>query len=148
MFFIQWSGFHLNPWSAQRFQLSYLNTMTATLALTYTSSFEAWWVRRDSNLYWQNTSLQIVECLDYLPPGKKKKYTMTGFRIHCNTFNTILKKQRSKDTKLMEARRLQTQRTNITCWYGGLLQWFKAARANYISITEKILRAKAKEVNS
>ena len=93
--------------------------------------------------------LEIIDKVDSLPPGKKKKDIAAECDIPPSTLSTILKNRDSllakyalgsnKKKRYREPTRLEVD--------AALFQWFTAARLQSIPISGEILKAKAEELS-
>ena len=93
--------------------------------------------------------LEILDTLENLPPGKKKKDVATDFNIPASTLSTILKNKdsirashalgSSKKKRMRDPTRLDVD--------SALFQWFTEARAQGVPISGEILRSVAEQLS-
>ena len=94
--------------------------------------------------------LEVIERVESLPPGKKKKDIAAKFRIPQSTLSTILK---DKEKLLVtcttgNAKRKRYRESTKPEVDAALYQWFTAARADSIPISGEILKSKAEEFST
>ena len=94
--------------------------------------------------------LEVIERVESLPPGKKKKYIAAEFGIPQSTLSTILK---DKEKLLVtcttgNAKRKRYRESTKPEVDAALYQWFTAARADSIPISGEILKSKAEEFST
>ena len=93
--------------------------------------------------------LEIIDRVENLPPGKKKKDVASEFKIPPSTLSTILKNKdvlKSSSGIANSKKKCQREPTRVDV-DTALFQWFTAARANNIPISGEILKAKAEELS-
>ena len=93
--------------------------------------------------------LEIVDRVEGLPPGKKKKDIAAEYGIPCSTLSTILKKKDSlRESHSFGSSKKKRQRDPTKVDVDeALFQWFTAARAQSIPIRGEVLKTKAEELN-
>ena len=87
--------------------------------------------------------LQIVEAVETLPPGKKKKDIAAEFGIPPSTLSAILKNRESLTAShavgsSIKCRHLEPTRTDVD---KALFQWSTAARAQSVPISGEVLKS-------
>ena len=96
------------------------------------------------------TKLDIIDMVNNLPPGKRKKDIAAEYDIPPSTLSTILK---CKDKLLQEKQALgSSKKKRHRCPTNSevdvsLFQWFTASRLQSIPISGEILKAKAEELS-
>ena len=93
--------------------------------------------------------LQIVEAVESLPPGKKKKDMAAEYGIPPSTLSAILKNRESLEAShavgsFKKSRHLDPTRTDVN---EVLFQWFTATRAQSVPISGEVLQSKAEELS-
>ena len=92
--------------------------------------------------------LEIIDLVDKVPAGKKKKDIASGVGIPASTLSTILKNrdvlQASHAFESSKKKRNRDpSRPDVDA---ALFQWFTAARAQSVPISSEILKTKAEEL--
>ena len=89
--------------------------------------------------------LEIIDKIESLPPGKKKKDITAECNITPNTLSTILKNKDKLQAKQAIGSNTKTRHKDPTHLEvdAALFQWFTAARLQSIPISGELLKAKA-----
>lgn len=92
--------------------------------------------------------LEIIDRVESLPPGKKKKDIAAEYEIPCSTLSTILKdKDKLRENHCFGSSKKKRQRNPTQGDVDeALFQWFTAARAQSVPISGEVLKSKAEEL--
>lgn len=92
--------------------------------------------------------LEIIDQVEHMPPGKRKKDVAAEFDIPQSTLSTILKDKDSLRANDVIGNKTKRQRNPTRLDIDAtLFQWFTAARSQSIPISGEILKAKAEELS-
>jgi hypothetical protein len=93
--------------------------------------------------------LEIIDRVEELPSGKKKKDIAAEYNIPCSTLSTILKNKDSLrgNHAIVNSKKKRQKDPTMPEVDEALLQWFTAARAQSIPISGKVLKTMTEEMS-